>query len=341
VRRSYQYCLGFFSLLICSTVSAQAPPFDQSFQDGDQTFLPETQLTSYDEYQGESFPTGLEQRVQQLEAHLNELRNRPVYDPIATLDHQLRRQDAGTGGLFGTIEVTFLRPHLAGSPSFFASAGAATRFIDSDYQTNVRYQLGYKSDSGVGIRGRYWSYDHDFSYVPPWTPGQYGIALSATDLELTLDQRLRHFDLEVSAGVRYGNLVYSNGTPTLFGLIGVGRLTIEGIGPTASIGARRALGNSGFSVFGSLRGSVLVGDLRNGSVLWNMPSGKIEDEIMTVAENQMGVAYTRTLSNNMVFELRTGWETQYWMNSTLEDDFYGIGSNLGLSGPTVAVELKF
>jgi hypothetical protein len=43
----------------------------------------------------------------------------------------------------------------------------------------------------------------------------------------------------------------------------------------------------------------------------------------------------------MVFELRTGWETQYWMNSTLEDDFYGIGSNLGLSGPTVAVELKF
>jgi hypothetical protein len=94
-------------------------------------------------------------------------------------------------------------------------------------------------------------------------------------------------------------------------------------------------------VFGSLRGSVLVGDLRNGSVLWNMPSGKIEDEIMTVAENQMGVAYTRTLSNNMVFELRTGWETQYWMNSTLEDDFYGIGSNLGLSGPTVAVELKF
>lgn len=341
MRHSYHVGLRLLSLLICSSVSAQSFPFDADIQTQEQSFLPETQLASVNEAPVQSETSELEDRVQRLEAELQELRHRPVYDPYTTLEQRLRTQDEGTGGLFGTIEVTFLRPHLAGSPSFFASAGAASRFIDSDYQTNARYQLGYKSDTGVGVRGRYWSYDHDFSYIPPWAPGEYRIQLSATDLEMTLDQRLRHFDLEVSAGLRYGKLTYSNGTPTLFGLIGVGQVTFEGIGPTASIGGRRALGNTGLSLFGNVRGSVLVGDLRNGAVLWNMPAGSIEDEVMTVAENQLGVGYTRTLSNDMVFELRTAWETQYWLNSTLEDDFYGIGSNLGLSGPTIAVELKF
>ncbi len=341
MRRLYQIKVTLFMLLSCVSAAAQSLPFDNISDSSFPSFLPVSIAADFGDYQPESQTSELEDRVQRLEAELDALRSRPVYDAQATLEQRLINQDAGSGGLYGSVEVTFLRPHISGSPSFFASAGGARRMIDSSYQTNLRYQLGYKSDSGFGVRGRYFSYDHDFSYVAPWAPGQFKVQTSVADFEATLNQRLRHFDMELSAGVRYGNQTYANGTPTLFGVIGVGRLTFEGVGPTASIGTSRTLGNSGFRIFGNLRGSLLFGDLRNDSVLWNMPAGTIEDEIMTIAENQLGVSYTRTLSNDVVMELRTAWETQYWMNSTLADDFYGVGSNLGLSGPTIALEFKY
>ncbi len=341
MQRSYQIGLCLIGLLICTPTSAQTLPFDSDPENGEQSFLPETQFASFDEVPVENQPSELEERVMRLEAELNELRSRPPQDSYGNLERRLQNQDVGTGGLFGTIEVTFLRPHLSGAQPFLAAAGGANRFIDNNYQTGVRYQLGYKADSGLGVRGRYFSYDNSFSYVAPLAPGNFGIEMSVADFEVTLDQRLRHFDLDLSAGIRYGKQSYSNGTATLFNIIGVGSLTFEGVGPTASMGARRALGNSGLSLFGNVRGSVLVGDLRNGAVLWNMPAGTIQDEVMTVAENQMGLAYTRPLSNGMVLELRTAWESQYWMNSTLADDFYGIGSNLGMTGPTIAAELRY
>ena len=85
----------------------------------------------------------------------------------------------------------------------------------------------------------------------------------------------------------------------------------------------------------------MIGDLHNQSLLTLMPAGTIEDEIMTVAENQMGIAWNRNLLSTWRLEIRTAWETQYWMSSTISDDVYGIGSNLALTGPTVAVELRY
>ncbi len=133
-----------------------------------------------------------------------------------------------------------------------------------------------------------------------------------------------------------GQLEYSNPPLTLYG---PGIVRFEGVGPTASLNAERKLGNSGFSLFGNVRGSVLIGDIRTASLLLNIPTGSIEDEVMTIFENQLGVAWNYDLTKQLELEVRTAWETQYWANSTLEDDFYGIGTNLALMGPTVAVEL--
>ena len=74
---------------------------------------------------------------------------------------------------------------------------------------------------------------------------------------------------------------------------------------------------------------------------WMLPRTSIEDEIMTVAENQLGIAWTRSLTTVFQLEVRGAWETQFWMNSTLSNDTYGIGSNLALTGPTLAVELRY
>ncbi len=276
----------------------------------------------------------LEQCIQRLESELNQIHHYSTHSAHSALEHQLQQQDIGSGGLFGTIEVTFLKPHLSGATPAFGLA--TNRMINAEYSTGIRYILGYTSDSGLGVRARYWSYNDDFGFVPPFAPSQLGIQLSVADAEVTLGQQLRHWDLEVSGGLRYGKLQYSNATPSLFG---VGYMTFEGVGPTASLSARRALSSSGVSLFGNVRGSMMIGDIRNGSLLTYMPAGTIEEEIMTVAENQMGIAWTRDLSATWQLQVRTAWETQYWMSSAISDDVYGIGSNLALTGPTIAVEL--
>lgn len=279
----------------------------------------------------------LEARIQRLESELSQFRSQTNSDPLRTLESQLRRQDAGTGALFGDIEVTFLQPHISGSQAAFG-LGAVGRLIDGDFQTGMRYILGYRNDSGVGVRGRFWQYDHSFTYLPPFEPAVFGIRMDVADTEITLDQRLRHWDMQVSAGLRYGRLEYSNETPTLFG---VGTATFEGVGPTFALHGRRAISNTGFSFFGNARGAVLIGDIRNSALLPFMPAVRLEDEIMTVAENQLGVAWTHDLNKFVQLDVKTAWETQYWMNSSLSDDVYGIGSNLGFTGPTLSVELRY
>ncbi len=277
----------------------------------------------------------LEQRIQRLEAELTRA-HQSVGDPSISLEQRLRQQEAGTGGLFGSIEITFLQPAISGAQSVFGSGTG--RLLDTSYQSGIRYVLGYVSDSGLGVRGRYWSFDNDSDYAPPFAPAVFGIHVQAADTEVTLSQRLRHWDLEVSGGLRYGKLEYTNAPLTLYG---PGTVKFEGFGPTASCNGRRSLGNSGFSLFGNVRGALMIGDINTGSLLLNIPAGSIEDEVMTVFENQLGLAWNYQMSNHMLLEVRTAWETQYWMNSTLEDDFYGIGSNLALMGPTLAVELRY
>lgn len=310
-----------------SRESSSSPVFLTSMPTEAEPSLFESSLTEKNEE--------LEQRIQRLEAQLNQPRHFAV-DPSASIEQRLQRQEAGTGGLFGSIEVTFLQPSLSGAQSVFGSGTG--RLLETEYQTGVRYVLGYVSDSGLGIRGRYWSFDNSTSYSPPYAPNMFGIQVQAADTEITLAQRMRHIDLEFSGGLRYGQLEYTNPPLTLYG---PGTVKFEGVGPTASLNARRSLGNSGFSLFGNVRGSVMIGDIQTASLLLNIPAGTVEDEVMTVFENQLGVAWNHDLTKQLQLEVRTAWETQYWANSTLEDDFYGIGTNLALMGPTLAVELKY
>ena len=330
----------YLSLILCVPCALASAQSGSSSIAGDAEPAPEDGAASFVSFRSEPVADDtaeLEARVQRLEAELSQFRTPTYSDPMRTLESQLQKQDAGTGALFGDIEVTFLQPHISGSQAAFG-LGAVGRLIDGDYQTGMRYVLGYRNDSGVGVRGRFWQYDHSFVYLPPFEPAVFGIRMDVADTEITLDQRLRHWDMQVSAGLRYGRLEYSNETPTVFG---VGTATFEGVGPTFALNGRRAIGNSGFSFFGNVRGAILIGDIRNSALLPFMPAVRLEDEIMMVAENQLGVAWTHDLNKFVQLDVKTAWETQYWMNSSLSDDVYGIGSNLGFTGPTLSAELRY
>lgn len=278
----------------------------------------------------------VDQRIARLEAQLEQLRAAPSTETFALQEPLVEESGVSNSGLFGSVELTILKPYLSGAPAAFGLA--TSRVIDPNYSTGLRYTVGYVNESGLGVRGRYWNFDNNANFVPPFAPSTLGIRLDVADAEVTFGQRLCNWDLEVSGGVRYGKLQYSNGSESLYK---VGSLTFEGVGPTASLSGRRILGASGLSLFGNVRGSMLMGHVNNGSMLTYMPAGSIENEIMTIAENQLGVAWTRNLNNTWQFEVRGAWETQFWMSSMLSDDVYGIGSNLALAGPSVAFELRY
>jgi len=280
-------------------------------------------------------------RITALEAEVAELQAQPV---PSTTSRMVRPQlwELYSNGWYGGAEATILEPFMSGAPSVFLGNPVPGSLIEQQFRAGVRYQIGWANAAGVGIRGRYWSYNQSFTQSAPFAPAQLGIDLQTADLEATVTQRLWNWDTLLAAGARYGKLGYSNdkavgGLP----IFGVGTAAFEGVGPTVAVEGRRRLGRSAFALYGNVRGSALFGDVANRSMFLSMPSASINGEVMGIAENQLGLAWDRVMANGLVLEARAVWETQYWMNSTLSDDVYGIGTNLGLIGPTVGLQIAY
>ena len=330
-------------LLITAVLSASAA----ASASGVQTFIsasPGPAVENY-AYEATSAPYVTPDAVSQLEARIARLeaelvnqqstnQNAIGYSPMQFT----RPPEDSAGHLFGSIEVTLLRPRVSGAIGAFSYRNGG-RLLSNEFDSGIRYVLGYRSASGLGIRGRYWSYDHDLMFQAPFAPARMTVDTQAADLEITFLQKRSTWELDLFTGLRYGKLRYHSDT---LGAFGVGEAYFEGLGPTIGADARRYLGTSGFSVFGNIRGSVLFGEIRNQSLLLNIPAGAVSSEVATTIEHQLGVAWSTPLGQSSAeLELRTAWETQYWMNETLSDDAFGIGSNLGFMGPTFAVELRY
>lgn len=274
----------------------------------------------------------LEQRIQQLEAQMNSMQSRPYL----TIDQALAAEQVGTGGLFGSIEVTFLKPALSSALS--VALGHGGNVFNPEYHADTRYVLGYRTDSGVGIRGRYWSFGEHLPFSPTFAVGAFSIDAQTADLEATVDLMFRQLDLGLSAGVRYATLEY--GTIGLTPLFSPGTLRYEGLGPTFSLDGTRSIGTTGLSLFGNGRTSVLLGSVNQGLVIPVGTATELNDEVMMILESQLGVSWSRPVKG-AVLDVRAAWETQYWASNTLSDDFLGIGSNLLMMGPTIGVELRY
>ncbi len=209
-------------------------------------------------------------------------------------------------------ELTYLRPII----SEFAFGP-----FDDEYGAGHRLVAGYDGGSGMGARVRYWFYNHGHDIIPA-AAGSVGIDMDVLDLEFTLDEQLRNWDLMLSGGFRYGRVGIT--TPSFIGVSAY----FEGVGPTASLEAVRHFGDRGLYLIGNGRTSLLFGDIDNGTTTY-------EDDIVTVLESQLGVGYSREL-NGATLTLRTVWETQFWLN----DSFFS-STDLGFAGPTSSIELRY
>ena len=228
-------------------------------------------------------------------------------------------RECNAWSVYGDYELTVLQPH-------FSDAGSGPGF-DESFGVGHRFTLGLESHRGIGGRVRYWSYDHSIVGHDAFAGDVLHIDMDTLDLDLTLRERFRRWDLLVSGGVRYGRNSY--GSDTIFG---PGEARFEGFGPTIALEAERKIGCRGLRLIGNFRGSMLFGDD-------DFFGTTVDDELMGVLDNQLGIGWNRRLGRSVV-DVRAVWESQFWLNNALSDTVFGFGSNLGFTGPTVAVELR-
>lgn len=221
---------------------------------------------------------------------------------------------------YGDYEMTILRP-------FFSDLAAGPGFHE-DFGIGHRFTLGVENHQGYGVRARYWMQNESMEGYGFYVGETLQIDMDALDIDLTLREKFRRWDLLLSGGVRYGRNGYSSDT-----LLPPGEAKFEGFGPTFSFQADRKLGCRGLHVIGNFRASLLFGDA-------NFFGDTAEGELSTVFDTQLGLGWRRPLGS-ATLDLRAVWESQVWQNNAMADTIIGLGTNQGFTGPTVAAELRF
>jgi hypothetical protein len=221
----------------------------------------------------------------------------------------------------GGAEIGFLRPFFSDGHD----AGSAF-----DYEATPRFWLGYVTAGGLGIRARYWDFDHRGVSDPEG--GGYRLDTSVLDLEATDTIALgSRWDLAVSAGWRHVEFEFLSGeTPN------IEAAQNSGNGLTTALELRRALPR-GLALFGGARWSWLYGDVSYRAP-W-LETGRIDWEGATqwMAETQLGAEWTRRLASGRAsLEARAGVEAQWW------DGFTGAmdAPQFGLFGYFVTVGIS-
>jgi hypothetical protein len=182
---------------------------------------------------------------------------------------------------YAGYEATVLRAYLSDN----SAALAGQPGYGESYGVGHRFTVGRDGGNGVGVRARYWMYNHGHNFLP----GPDGITLDmdVLDLEATLQEEFCNFDILLSGGVRYGRVGFNP--------LGLGQLSFEGTGPTVSIQADREIGSRGIHLIGNVRASLLMGQITNPADVANrfqtIPS--THDDLTTVLESQLGIGWER------------------------------------------------
>jgi hypothetical protein len=191
------------------------------------------------------------------------------------------------------------------------------------------------------------------------------LKLDVWDLEATQDFQAGRWSVLLAGGVRYAHLSQDynafrfNSGPGGTSLFSQDSATLLSghnfnvTGPTVCLEVRRPLGNTGLSLYGNGRGSMLFGyrwqqadrlTVRSGTtagVPFNVTSlsefTACQDAVLPVTEVEIGAEYTRVWGRLQPF-LRAGLVGQTWFGA---GNAAGAGGNLGFFGLTVTAGVGF
>jgi len=300
------------------------------------------------------------------------------------------REQARAPGWYAGFEFVFLKPHYnnntallhddpggasaATTPSeaFDLGINVASVPFDSDYELSPRLWLGYTGEEGLGLRGRYWQFEHSddpvtfnstlfregfavagtfplFGFAAAVGPGSqltafHRLDLQTFDLELTQELNWCRSQVTLGGGLRYvrnKQRYEAVGSVLNVPLDSVSfDQSFEGFGPTVALDFVRPICNSAWAIYGSGRASALFGEQRylttNDFLIFGASNHAQNDATRAILEMQLGLEYERELGCRTLF-LRGGYEGQYWLD--------GGGTNvaegdLGLHGLSIGFGLR-
>jgi hypothetical protein len=225
-------------------------------------------------------------------------------------------------------ELAFLKPHAA--QGFSGFWGTDIRF---GFETAPRVWLGYSDSSGLGVRARWFGFDHmAFAEADDNYSESVDLCLSVLDLEITAATQLGcNWDATVSGGLR--QVDFANAV-TLYNQDGVTQQSVGiaggNIGMVLGAELRRHFLQH-LSVFALGRGSVVFGDQGFRYSGTEHTDYVMYDTQKYIWESQLGLAWSRCLCGGGELFVRGAAEVQYWDTYTLH------GDALSLGGFTVAV----
>lgn len=188
---------------------------------------------------------------------------------------------------------------------------------------------------------------------------QQDLEIHTVDLEMIKDIKLRSIDLQFSAGGRYMMLTQdyrATQTNSALGATEVQTVSIgrdfNGAGPTAALTGWNPLGNSGFSLYGSARMSLLVGSndtaqnstfsvndpgvVVGGNALTSFNFASSLSDIIPTMELALGIEHNRTIGSvNLFGRIAVVDQTYFGAGNSFSDEgnlsLLGIQSNWGIA----------
>jgi len=252
------------------------------------------------------------------------------------------------------------------------------QFVDIRQHMDVAplFWLGYLTDSGWGGRVRYWYLrEGSDQATAPFSPisGSAVAIASASPLGLSLppsgnmsvtsELAMQFLDLEAMRQLQAGrwDLLFSGGLRFMrvdetynaygnanFGATGFFALlsnrSFEGIGPTLALEARRPFAGSGLALYGSARGSVVIGSANQQAAIPNesVASQDHQDRGVPIGELELGVEYERQVGHARLFGqialVGQGWfgvgdASRSTIHNLPGGDVAGINRNTGMPPP--------
>jgi hypothetical protein len=258
------------------------------------------------------------------------------------------------GGAYILFENVLVKPHFSQNTAFKIIDGANQPFDEStqsvDFDWDVEYsprlELGYINCNGMGWRARYWHFDHTTSLSTAGNVGDvvvdivgdpdieidvdaagslatsHSLEVYTVDLEAMMRRESCEGDLTGSVGLRYAQVdqTYDAADFDAAGVIDDvirSRHSFEGIGPTIAGEVRRRMGSGNLSGFVNARASLLYGE-SDWFAFENPPEDLVtaeNDDLIAIAETQIGVDYRRPSSGGREWFGRLALEAQYWHNA--------------------------
>ncbi|NQT13164.1 MAG: hypothetical protein HQ582_10475 [Planctomycetes bacterium] len=221
------------------------------------------------------------------------------------------------GGIEGGVDITLFQVYA--NHGVGAHQGGNGFFEDFDTVTDARYWIGYQGANGLGIRGRYFDFDGGNTVEDEF------VGLTMYDIEGTAELNLCQWDFLAFAGIRWGEIGWSDedgGDGFLF----------EGIGTTLGVDARRPIWCN-ISAIGGIRYSALFGDVTEIEVPDNWATGSAAHGM----ETRLGLEWRR-----QCLVVSAVWEHQLYssMSGNVDNDIDPEDVDITLGGPVIGISFE-